>query len=258
MQRHKYSRLTKKVVRGTHLPNSNSFSFIIGLLVFFVIMGCTSTTVEIAPQYLGQLPKPDMILVYDFAVEPDEIELGRGVTPKIARLVKGSSRTEEEVAVGRAVAGSLSKHLVQEIQDLGFPAERATGAPLLGQDVLEIEGQFLSVDEGNRAERVIIGLGLGRTEVKTNIQVYDVTPQGRRLVEEFETDAKSGRKPGMGEFVGVGALAGHAVVSALAGAGVAGVDEAFMANVEADTRRMAKGIAKQLKQLFVKQGWISG
>ncbi|MHC4278080.1 MAG: DUF4410 domain-containing protein [Planctomycetota bacterium] len=256
MQRHKYSRLIKKVVRGTHLPNSNSF--IIGLLVFFVIMGCTSAKVELAPQYLGQLPKPDLILVHDLAVEPDEIELGRGVTPKITRLVKGSSRTEEEVAVGRAVAGSLSKHLVQEIQDLGFPAERATGAPLRGQNVLEIEGQFLSIDEGNRTERVIIGLGLGRTEVKTNIQLYDVTPQGRRLVEEFETDAKSGRKPGMGEFVGVGALAGHAAVSALASAGVAGVDEAFMANVEADARRTAKEIAKQLKQLFVKQGWISG
>ncbi len=256
MQRHKYSRLTKKAVRGTHPPNSNFF--IIGLLVFFVIMGCTSTKVEIAPQYLGQLPKPDLILVYDLAVEPDEIKLGRGVTPKIARLVKGSSRTEEEVAVGRAVASSLSKHLVQEIQDLGFQAERATGAPLRGQNVLEIEGQFLSIDEGNRTERVIIGLGLGRTEVKTNIQVYDVTPQGRRLVEEFETDAKSGRKPGMGEFVGVGALAGHAAVAALVSAGVAGVDEAFMASVEADARRTAKEIAKQLKQLFVKQGWTSG
>ena len=62
----------------------------------------------------------------------------------------------------------------------------------------------------------------------------------------------------MGEFVGVGALAGHAAVAALVSAGVAGVDEAFMASVEADARRTAKEIAKQLKQLFVKQGWTSG
>jgi hypothetical protein len=114
----------------------------------------------------------------------------------------------------------------------------------------------LSIDEGNRAERVIIGFGLGRTDVKTNVQLYDVTATDRRGVEKFTTDAKSGRKPGMALFVGAGALAGHAAVSTLVSGGVSAASEKFAADVEADAKRTAKDIAKKLGQFFVEQEWI--
>lgn len=36
---------------------------------------------------------------------------------------------------------------------------------------LMVKGQLLSTDEGNRTERVVIGLGAGRTSVQANVQV---------------------------------------------------------------------------------------
>ena len=255
MQRQKYSIFARRIVRKTHLLSPNSL--IIASLLFFVIVGRAAAEVKIVSEYQGQLPKPELILVYNFAVSPDEVELANGISPRIARFVKGSSRTEQEVAIGRLLADSLSKYLVAEIRELGFSAEWTKGTPPEGEKILEIEGQFLSIDEGNRTERVVIGLGAGRTEVKVNVQVSEGTPQGRRLIKEFLTDAKSGRKPGMGEFAGAGALAGYVAVSAVTSGGVSGLDEKFRANVEADTKRLAKEISKQLKQLFGKQGWIS-
>lgn len=170
-------------------------------------------------------------MVYDFATSPDDVDLTKGIIPELEHLVKKTPRTKEEKSVGRAVANALAKELVKEIQNLGLPAERAAGTPPASGNILEIEGQFLSIDEGNRAERVIIGFGLGRTSVKANVQLYDAAAAGRRAVEKFATDAKSGRKPGMALFVGAGALAGHAAVSALVSGGVSAASEKFSANV---------------------------
>jgi hypothetical protein len=233
------------------------FSFlIIGLLAVGVIISCAPTQVKTVSEYSGKLSRPDRIFVYDFATSPDDVDTSKGIIADLEHLVKKAPRTKEEKAVGRHVANALSKALVKEIQNFGLPAERAAGTPSSSGNMLEIEGQFLSIDEGNRTERVIIGFGLGRTDVKTNVQLYDVTAQGRRAVEKFTTDAKSGRKPGMAVFVGAGALAGHAAVSTLVSGGVSAASEKFSANVEADAKRTAKEIAKRLGQFFVRQGWI--
>ena len=120
-----------------------------------------------------------------------------------------------------------------------------------------IKGQLVSIDEGNRTERVIIGLGAGRSDVQAHAQVYEVTPSGRQLIDTIEVDAKSGLAPGMAETMGAGGLTGHLLVSTVVGGGLHVADEAIGANVVADADRAAKGIAKQLSSLFTQQGWIA-
>ncbi len=233
------------------------FNFlIIRLLAVLVIISCAPTQVTTVNEYSGKLSRPDRIFVYDFAASPDDVDTTKGIISELQGMVNKKPRTNEEKAVGRHVANALSKELVKEIQNFGLPAERAAGTPPSSGNILEIEGQFLSIDEGNRTERVIIGFGLGRSDVKTNVQLYDATATGRRVVEKFTTDAKSGRKPGMAVFVGAGALAGHAAVSTLVSGGVSAASEKFSANVEADAKRTAKEIAKRLGEFFVQQGWI--
>lgn len=150
----------------------------------------------------------------------------------------------------------VPEKLLAEIIALGLPAERATQQALAGGETLLIKGQFVSINEGNRTERVVIGLGAGRTDVKTHVQVYEKTAQGSRLLEEFRTDAKSGRKPGMAEMMGAGAAAGHLAVSAAVSSGLAFASEEFSANVDADAKRTGNEIAKKLKEFFARQGWI--
>jgi hypothetical protein len=231
---------------------------IIAAGVFGLLAGCASTNVTSNTESQGFLPKPAQVLVYNFAVSPEEVKMDSGLSADLEELVKQSktSRTDQELAVGRQVADALANHLVTEIQALGLPASRASGPPPAGGKVLQVKGQLVSIDEGNRTERVVIGLGLGRTDVKTLTQVYEVRDGKGTSVEQFGIDARSGAKPGAAETMGAGAIAGHLLVSAVVSSGVTVGSEAFSANVDADASRTAKKIATQLKDLFLTQGWI--
>jgi len=220
------------------------------------LAGCASTNVTSDSEYQGFLPKPKQVLVYNFAVSPDEVTLDSGISADIEDLVNKTPRTDQERAIGRQVADALANHLVTEIQALGLPASRASGPPPAKGNTLEIKGQFISINEGDQTERVVIGLGLGRTDVKTLTQVYEHRNGANILVNKFGINAESGRKPGAAETMGAGAIGGHLAISAVVSSGVAVGSEAFSANVDADADRTAKKIATQLKDLFLTEGWI--
>ena len=218
--------------------------------------GCASTNVTVDNQYQGFIQQPNRVIIYDFAVSPDEVELDSGISEDIQELMHKEPRTEQERAIGRQVADALAIHLVKEIGALGIPASRASRTASITNGVLILKGQFISVDEGNQAERVIIGLGLGRTDVRALVEAYDYNNGNKVLLEKFGVNAKSGDKPGMSETMGVGAIAGHLATSAVVSTGLAVGSEEFAANVDADADRTAKAIAKQLKYVYIGQGWL--
>ncbi len=206
------------------------------------------------------LPRPDRILVYDFAVTPDEVKLDQGISADVMRYVSDSSmsaRIADEIKIGHAVANAVSIALVEKLRSYGFFAERALGWPSRTGNTLLVKGQFVSIDEGNRTERALIGLGTGRTSVQAYVQLYDLTPQGMRTVDTLRADAKSGYKPGMALMMGVGGLAGNLVTSAVVSSVTTAGSEMSWATVEADGKRLANDVAKNLGQFFVTQGWIA-
>ncbi|RNC68228.1 MAG: DUF4410 domain-containing protein [Desulfuromonadales bacterium] len=233
------------------------FAALIASFAILAIAGCAPTNVAVTSEYGGQLQQPEKFLVYDFAVSPDEVKLDDGISSKVKDLVGGTKtpKADQELKVGRAVTDALAKKLVANLRKLGYPAERAFDFPPKPGNLLVIEGQIISIDEGNQAERAVVGLGVGRSDVKTTTQIYDIQPSGRRLVEEFQTDAKSGYKPGMLETEGASAVAGHWAVGLAVGAGLTVASEKFGANVDADAERTAKDIAQQLNDFFMSKGW---
>lgn len=102
----------------------------------------------------------------------------------------------------------------------------------------------------------MLGLGLGRTSVQANVQVFALTPEGTRQVETMRAQARSGYKPGMAEMLGVGAIAGNVATSAVVSGAVSAGSEISWATVDADGRRLARDVAKTLRQFFVQQGWV--
>jgi hypothetical protein len=220
------------------------------------LTGCASTKVTTESMDSSKLPRPDRILVYNFAVSPEEVELDKGISGDIKGLVNNTPRTEQERAIGRKVSDALAIHLVSEIEKLGFSASRSNGPAPQSGNLLLVKGQFISIDEGNQAERVVIGLGLGRSDVRTTVQAYDQNDGKTTLADQFGITAKSGSAPGMGETMGVGALTGHLATAAAVGAGAHVGTEEFSANVEDDADRTAKAITKELKTYFTNQGWI--
>jgi hypothetical protein len=204
------------------------------------------------------LPRPQVVVVRDFAVAANEVRLDPGLSGTIDETLKGAGgapRSAQEREVGRQVADVLAQRLVIEINDLGLPARRGADLPAGMQAGLVVAGQFVAVDQGDEAERVAIGLAAGRSDVRVRAQVFAVTPQGRQLADEIEVDAKSGLKPGMAETLGVGVLTGGLLTAVAAGTGLNVANEELGTSVLVDADRAARGIAKQIAALFGKQGW---
>jgi hypothetical protein len=151
-----------------------------GLVTFFVLamsIGCAPTKVQQEDTTLTLLPRPDLILVYDFAVSPDEVKLDTGLSAELKQKYeehKGTSRTA----------------------------------------------------------------------------------QGMKEVDTLRGTAKNGRKPGMGEMMGVGAIAGHLLTSTVVSGALAGGTEMTSATVEGDGKRLAENIAQDPGKFFVGQDWI--
>ena len=258
--------MDQTVVMARRPEAERAFSIVVGFLPRAVVLAglasvpaCTSaqSTMETSGE---MLPRPQVVIVDQFAASPDEVQLDEGLSTEIEQAVRaraGTSRSEQELQAGRKVADAITDKLVAEIRDMGLSAERGSTVPAGAQSALLIKGQLVAIDEGNRTERMIIGLGAGRSDVRAHVQVYEVTPAGRRLIDTIEVDGKSGLTPGMAETMGVGGLTGHLVVATAVSGGVHVADEAVGANVVADADRAAKGIAKPLSALFAQQGWTS-
>jgi Domain of unknown function (DUF4410) len=248
--------------RGSAGSRTHSARFIANAVVFTVLAvlaACTSAQSQM--ETAGEMmPAPQVVIVDTFSASPDEVQLDEGLSTEIEQAIKarrGTSRTEQEMQAGRQVADAIADKLVVEIQDMGLRAERGSAVSAGTQNALLIKGQLVSIDEGNRTERVIIGLGAGRSDVRAHVQVYEVTPTGSRLIDTIEVDGKSGLTPGMAETMGVGGLTGHLLVATAVGGGVHVVSETMSADVVADADRAAKGIAKQLSVLFAREGWTT-
>ena len=87
-------------------------------------------------------------------------------------------------------------------------------------------------------------------------QLFAATPTGLQLLEQFDSDVASGYMPGMAETMGAGAIGGHLAVAAAAGVVTHGLGEKFSASVDAEARRTADAIAKQLRPYFESHGWL--
>jgi hypothetical protein len=231
----------------------------LGWLVLLVAVGCGSSQVQVKQEYAGKrLPRPDKIFVYDFASSPDDVKTTKGVGLELEKLFKKAKpKTAKETEVGRKVAAAFSQELVKGIQKMGLVAERTADFPPTTGNHLLIQGYFLSIDQGNRTERVVIGFGAGRSDVEARVQIYESTPEGQTEVEQLKATAKSGRKPGMAEMMGVGAITGHLLTSTVVSGTVSAAGEASFETVEADARNLAKKVSKDLGQFFVRQTWTT-
>ena len=92
----------------------------------------------------------------------------------------------------------MSKSLLTNLSKAGFQAVRQPAdAPLPSQGWL-LRGSFSLVQEGNRLQRSIVGMGAGQTDIKVLNCVNDLSRGLPRPLWEIATDANSGDKVGGG------------------------------------------------------------
>ena len=220
--------------------------------------GCASTGTKAERRYIAageKLPKPGRIIVYDFAVTRGDLHEDGAVTSSLDARESPLSPSEERL--GRKLAARISEKLVEEILALGMPAERSGSGRVAGLNDILIRGEFLSIHEGSRIARMVIGFGAGAANLQTIAQGYQVTDDGLRRLGELEVEAKGGRMPGMAVPVGVGAAVGNVAVSAAVSGGMNVAQETVGGeSIEGAATRTAKRIAEVLERAFKRQGWI--
>jgi hypothetical protein len=216
-----------------------------------VAFGCASTDVQ-QTKRAGKLPKPDRILVRNFAVTAEDVALDGGIMPTIARDVQGEVTEDGQVKIGRAASNALAQELVDRLQAAGLPAKRSTGRPELTPTTLVIAGRFLTVNEGNQTMRTLVGFGAGASRVDTRAQAW----MDGQLVAEAETVSKSGKKPGAAVTLGAGAAMGTAATAAAIATGTTAVSELALTSVEADAKRTAREIADRIVRAYRERGWL--
>ncbi len=233
---------------------------IVALLGLPGLAGCNQPHVDMVQGYQGgRLPPPDRILVHDFAVRPQDVRLDSGLRGRLTQVFSRESTSELQYQAARETSAALSEALVAGLRRYGLPVERTShpGAPGPGRFLL-VDGQLLAVDEGNRTQRVMIGLGRGRSSVEAGAQVYYLDRSAPpRLIETFEARTDSGRAPGMAETMGIGAVAGRLGASAAAGAGAHAAIEGSRADDIAEARRLGEALAQRVGQFLVRQGWVA-
>lgn len=227
-------------------------------LLSFALACASSRVVErldVDPK--GDLSEPPArILVYDFATHPGDVSLDGAVGSRIARSVRGSEVSQEEGALGRAAAAALAESVVEGLVELDLPAERADDETRMGGTLLGVEGQFVTIDEGNRTKRLLIGFGMGAGKLRTEVQFYAIERGYRRLAREFSTVAEGSKLPGATTPIGVGAAAGAVGRGAAIAAGKTVASEALGESVKAGTKRTAKQIVREIALFHAERGWL--
>jgi len=215
--------------------------------------GCAAARVEnVQANRSVTLPRPGRVVVFDLETGAADVRVDRPLSNRAKNAV-GLYVNQTDV-LAAAVAASLSNSLVEDTKALGLAAVRAAKAAPPEINDLVIQGQFLRIDAGSRTQRLVIGFDAGATDLRTQIQIFQVTAEGWRPVKQFNTSATSSRMPGVALSVGVGAAAGTAAQAAASGS-AAGAVRQFRTSIEADSARTSLQIAARVAELLNANHW---
>jgi hypothetical protein len=203
-----------------------------------------------------QMPRPDRILVGYFAISPEQVRLDQGIGARIVRTAEDRPLTAVELQAAQATQTALADRLVEDLRKYGLPAEHAVTAAAPGTSLLVV-GQIIAIDQGNRARRILIGLGAGKSSVSADMQLYYQAPGvPPRFMTAYQGQADSGRMPGAAETMGAGAVAGSLARTAAVSGTMHATSETRRASDSKEASRLADGLAKQIGEFAVAMGWI--
>jgi hypothetical protein len=223
-------------------------------LAVSLLVGCASTKVSNREEYIGgELPRPARIIVYDFAVTPEDLPAWSGASSGYPR----AEASADDLEAGRKLGAKLAEELVDKINDMGMTAVRSANQPGPQRNDLAIAGYFSSIDKGSAAERVVVGFGKGGADVKAHVAAYRKTDEGMVRLGSGDVDAGGGGKsPGLIVPALVTVATANPIGLAVGGAVKAEGEISGRSTDVGSAKRIADEIAKRLKIQFERQGWI--
>jgi hypothetical protein len=221
-----------------------------------LLAGCASTEVTSRNRLVyDQLPRPNQILVYNFAFSSADIPAGS----KFASLSSAPAAppTAEQIALGRELGSSIAAQLVSAIREMGLPAVQVSGPTKPQINDIVLRGYLVSFELGSADQRMTIGFGSGGSELSTALEGYQMTANGLRQIGSGTTGATSGKNPGASMGAAGWLITGNPV-GLIVGGGMQVYGEASgSSKVEGRAKATAGEIANVLKRRFQEEGWIN-
>ena len=237
-------------------PMKKSLSYtVVCLFALLLVAGCASTKVTSQQRYQGgNVPRPDQIWVYDFAATAADVPAESALTGQ--HSPHPTPQTDEHIADGRKAGAEIATELAKQIHAMGLPAMHATAQAKPQINDILIKGYLLSITEGSASERVAIGFGAGNSELKTAVEVFQMTPKGLRKLGSETMDSTGSKTPG-GALGVATLLATHNPLGLIVSSGVKAYGEVSgRSTIEGRAEQTAKEIADQLRPKFEEQGWV--
>jgi Domain of unknown function (DUF4410) len=211
--------------------------------------GPLAAKVTITPlqSYSGSpaLPKPDKILVYDFVVNSSDVQVDKSQSIRPRHLIRGDKKPD---AIAAEAMGNFSEELVKKLEKTGLPVQHVDADTAPSNNALVVQGSFLALKEGDKAERVSVGMGAGAADVQSKVDVRLKTPTDAIIVSEFQTQTS----PAGGMGAGVPVAAGLDPAAAVAKSKV--TDRKKTLNAYAS--KTADATATEITKLMGQQGWV--
>jgi len=222
-------------------------------LFLCLVAGCSQTGIRRAALVADtDLPRPKRILILDFAVSEGEVKEYQGIMRQQPNIKDASER---ERLLAMEVKDALAEEIVDVLKPMGFVVERVGREINATDNDLLIDGQFLTVDEGNPLRRLVVGFGTGASTVESRVQVFQ-GPEARKLLD-FTTQSDSGKMPGAAPMLGAGGVVSGGVTTGMvvANAAVSGV-KTYKSGIAQMAAASGDQVTRYLSEFFAKQGWI--
>lgn len=227
-------------------------------VTMLLLAGCGSTDTEITKERdddADELPYPSRILVYDFATSPADVPADSVAAGRLSGAADDPQSNPQRQQLEHQIADVVANRVVAELQGLDLPAMRWRGPAPAGSNIYTLEGQFLTIDEGNAMQRMIIGFGVGGTELRVLVQAYRVDAGRKELLGEAEVSSESSSRPGLAATLPVGAAVSGIATAAAVQTGVGVVTE-MNTDVREGAEDTAEAIVDLLEPRMEDQGWF--
>jgi Domain of unknown function (DUF4410) len=197
--------------------------------------GCSSISVQPHTARPAAASAPRRIVIEDFSFIDD------------ASRVRVDREGASLAAFKANLRQKMSADLFKSMSRFGLPVQVAINGRIpAGPPAWIVRGEFIRINRGSRALRVVVGLGAGGTKMQTRVRV---TSTSGAPICAFRTTGGSNADSGIITTYGplTVATAGGALIN-IAGSSAHGVTE--------DSRRTAKMIADYISQQLAARGAI--
>jgi hypothetical protein len=190
------------------------------------------------------LPKPDKILVYDL-VPDTEIQVDKSQRLRPRHLIAGDATPD---AIAKKSESTFSAELTKQLAKTGIPVQHVAEDTAPSDSSLMVQGTFVSLRQGDKTQRVAVGMGLGSAQVQTKIDIRLKTSAEALLVSQFRTETTTTKNVGAAAPVAAGL--NPAVVATKS------VVTDRRKTLNRDVSKTADASAKEITRLMADQGWI--